>query len=341
MRAPHCCRRRWPRPRLRCSAPSGAASSTSASRASQPVNRSCVPARVAQAAARRSARGTTSRSLSYFLLRGRCRACKAPFSARYPLVEALAALLAAALWLRFVADDAGRSGRHPAGAVRGLLRVRRRADRAVVHRSGDAQAAEHHHAARDTGPVPGGVRGARRAVAGSADRRRRRIPVLQDRRRLLLLRAQARGPRARRHQAAGADRRGAGVEGAVLRRVRGLDRRGADQHLRSCFARAGNRRPPTRPRPPNRCARPHPLRSVSGGRERCCICSRGPRCSACCSAEAKALLRLRDVAAGVGHAGVLAAAVGRRGVAAAPAAPVTTGSGRPHIARRCWYRGSP
>ena len=28
--------------------------------------------------------------LSYFLLRGRCRACKQPFSARYPLVEALA-----------------------------------------------------------------------------------------------------------------------------------------------------------------------------------------------------------------------------------------------------------
>jgi leader peptidase (prepilin peptidase)/N-methyltransferase len=45
--------------------------------------------------------------VSYFVLRGRCRACKAPFSARYPLVEALAALLAAALWLRFVADDAG------------------------------------------------------------------------------------------------------------------------------------------------------------------------------------------------------------------------------------------
>ena len=45
--------------------------------------------------------------VSYFLLRGRCRACKAPFSARYPVVEALAALLAVALWLRFVADDAG------------------------------------------------------------------------------------------------------------------------------------------------------------------------------------------------------------------------------------------
>jgi leader peptidase (prepilin peptidase)/N-methyltransferase len=43
--------------------------------------------------------------VSYFLLRGRCRACKQPFSARYPLVEALAALIAAALWLSFVAGD--------------------------------------------------------------------------------------------------------------------------------------------------------------------------------------------------------------------------------------------
>jgi leader peptidase (prepilin peptidase) / N-methyltransferase len=43
--------------------------------------------------------------LSYFWLRGRCRACAAPFSARYPLVEALGALLAAALWWRFVAAD--------------------------------------------------------------------------------------------------------------------------------------------------------------------------------------------------------------------------------------------
>jgi leader peptidase (prepilin peptidase) / N-methyltransferase len=38
-------------------------------------------------------------------LRGRCRACRAPISARYPLVELLAALIAAALWWRFVAAD--------------------------------------------------------------------------------------------------------------------------------------------------------------------------------------------------------------------------------------------
>jgi leader peptidase (prepilin peptidase)/N-methyltransferase len=43
--------------------------------------------------------------LSYFLLRGRCRACGAPFSARYPLVEALAAALAAGLWWKLVAAD--------------------------------------------------------------------------------------------------------------------------------------------------------------------------------------------------------------------------------------------
>jgi leader peptidase (prepilin peptidase)/N-methyltransferase len=45
--------------------------------------------------------------LSYVWLRGRCRACGAPFSARYPLVEALTAALAAGLWWAVVT-------RHPA-----------------------------------------------------------------------------------------------------------------------------------------------------------------------------------------------------------------------------------
>lgn len=39
--------------------------------------------------------------LSYILLRGRCPACSAPISARYPLVEALTALAAWALFVRF------------------------------------------------------------------------------------------------------------------------------------------------------------------------------------------------------------------------------------------------
>jgi leader peptidase (prepilin peptidase)/N-methyltransferase len=43
--------------------------------------------------------------LSYFLLRGRCRSCGARFSVRYPLVELLAALLAAAIFWKFVAAD--------------------------------------------------------------------------------------------------------------------------------------------------------------------------------------------------------------------------------------------
>ena len=43
--------------------------------------------------------------LSYLWLRGRCRACAAPFSARYPLVELLGALLAGGLWWQCVASD--------------------------------------------------------------------------------------------------------------------------------------------------------------------------------------------------------------------------------------------
>jgi leader peptidase (prepilin peptidase)/N-methyltransferase len=39
--------------------------------------------------------------LSWLLLRGRCRACKEPFSIRYPVVEALTALLLLALSLQF------------------------------------------------------------------------------------------------------------------------------------------------------------------------------------------------------------------------------------------------
>ena len=49
--------------------------------------------------------------LSYLLLRGRCRACGARFSARYALVELLTALLSAAIYWKFVAtglsSDAG------------------------------------------------------------------------------------------------------------------------------------------------------------------------------------------------------------------------------------------
>jgi leader peptidase (prepilin peptidase)/N-methyltransferase len=51
--------------------------------------------------------------LSYLWLRGRCRNCRAPFSARHPLVELLVAALAAALWVKFVAADP-----HQVAAVR-------------------------------------------------------------------------------------------------------------------------------------------------------------------------------------------------------------------------------
>lgn len=39
--------------------------------------------------------------LSYLLLRGRCRSCRAAISLRYPIVELLAGLFALAVWLRF------------------------------------------------------------------------------------------------------------------------------------------------------------------------------------------------------------------------------------------------
>jgi leader peptidase (prepilin peptidase)/N-methyltransferase len=43
--------------------------------------------------------------LSYLWLRGRCRTCGAHFSVRYPLVEALMALLAAAIFWKFAGAD--------------------------------------------------------------------------------------------------------------------------------------------------------------------------------------------------------------------------------------------
>jgi leader peptidase (prepilin peptidase)/N-methyltransferase len=45
--------------------------------------------------------------LSYLWLRGRCRSCGAHFSVRYPLIEALTALLAAAIFWKFAGADSG------------------------------------------------------------------------------------------------------------------------------------------------------------------------------------------------------------------------------------------
>ncbi len=44
--------------------------------------------------------------VSFLVLRGRCRTCRAPISWRYPLVEAIAGLLLASLWLHFAPSGA-------------------------------------------------------------------------------------------------------------------------------------------------------------------------------------------------------------------------------------------
>jgi len=44
--------------------------------------------------------------LSFLILRGRCRTCRAPISWRYPLVEAAAGLLLAGLWVHFAPSAA-------------------------------------------------------------------------------------------------------------------------------------------------------------------------------------------------------------------------------------------
>src|SRR5947199_281294 len=44
--------------------------------------------------------------VSFLILRGRCRACRAPISWRYPLVEAASGGLLAGLWIRFAPTGA-------------------------------------------------------------------------------------------------------------------------------------------------------------------------------------------------------------------------------------------
>lgn len=39
--------------------------------------------------------------ISYVVLRGRCRSCRAPFSPRYPFIELLTGFFATAVWMRF------------------------------------------------------------------------------------------------------------------------------------------------------------------------------------------------------------------------------------------------
>ena len=195
-------RRRW---RPGCSAPSGGASSTSASRASRAaVDRA---ARLALRQLRRAGarRATTSRSCRTSC----CAAAAAPASRR-----SRPATRWSRRWPRCSRRRCG--GRSspaipgeavgdPAGPLRRLLRVRGRAGRAVVHRPRDACCLP------DVITLPAipilflsgfGAHDGRWLRA--PDRRRGRLPVPAPHRRLLLLRAQARGAGPRRRQAAGA-----------------------------------------------------------------------------------------------------------------------------------------
>src|SRR5215831_93666 len=243
-----------------------------------------------------------------------------------------------------VADVRVRGSRRGAGdphlPVRRLLRVRRLADRAVVHRPRDHALARRDHPAGDSGVLPVRLRRAPGVLAGAADRRRRRLPVPAHHRRLLLLRAQARGPGPGRRQAARADRRAARMAGAAVRadgrRLRGLAHQPSDRHLVAPPATGGGRR---RASPPRAGA----VRPVPGGRRAHLRFRRAAPARA-----AGGLIDQRSSRAASGLAALAAASppAAASGAAAPPSAAGglatgTRGSGSPHITRRCRYSGSP
>ena len=105
--------------------------------------------------------------VSWLLLRGRCRHCAAPISARYPLVELVTALAFAAV----VAVRGVRLGARARAALRGLP------DRPGRHRL-RPQAAAQPDRLPDGGLGPGGHPAGRpRRPGGEPDRGRRRLSV--------------------------------------------------------------------------------------------------------------------------------------------------------------------
>ena len=91
-----------------CSAPSSAASSPSSPTGSRAASRSSAGARAARAAEPRSRARDNVPIVSWLWLRGRCRDCGEPISARYPLTEAGLGALWAATYLILGSDDGGR-----------------------------------------------------------------------------------------------------------------------------------------------------------------------------------------------------------------------------------------
>ena len=204
--------------------------------------------------------------LSFLLLRGRCRQCKAPISWRYPLVEA-----ATGGALRRLSR-----GLRPLLARRRRRRVRQRAHRARRHRLRALPAARRHHAAGDRGrAVAVAVRRLDRLAAGAARRRaRRRRPLAAGA--AVAAAAPRGGDGARRRQDAGDGGRLPRLAGRAGHRLPRLARRrrrrpGAD---RSRPARprlaAAFRRLPRRRRAGGALRRPGPRRPLLAAACRCC-----------------------------------------------------------------------
>ena len=158
--------------------------------------------------------------LSWLVLRGKCSQCGTPISARYPVVELLGGMLAAAAIWRF-----GPTWHGPR-----RVRVPVDAARADVHRLRHAAPARRPHAAAAVGRADRQPLRAVRAAARRGDRRHRGLPRAVEH--LLAVQADSRQGRhgLRRLQAARRARRLARLEDASADHPRLVGRGRGDRH---------------------------------------------------------------------------------------------------------------